>query len=210
MERSDPHIIMPNPPQVSPPETEIIIELAKRQLPVPGDCVELGCYRGDTSLVLRRLLRDATPSRPNISPHRLWLYDSFAGLPAKSSEDSSVAGDAFTAGALNVTKREVVERFKKANLPVPTIKKAFFEELSPTDLPEQISFAFLDGDLYQSIKTSLSLVTPRLHPQGLIIVHDYNNPELPGVSRALDEFLATHPGHFKLQLRHTLAILTPS
>ena len=185
--------------QVSAQETAEILRLAEQALGVEGDFVELGCYKGDTSILLAKLLKK--------SDKKLWLYDSFAGLPEKTREDQSSAGDQFKKGELFVSKREVFEKFKRANLRVPIIKKAFFEDLDPeTDLPETISFAFCDGDLYASIKTSLRLVLPKLTPNGIIIVHDYNNPELPGSSRAVDEFLRAHP-EFKLTQKHTLAIL---
>ncbi|MBR2587328.1 class I SAM-dependent methyltransferase [Candidatus Saccharibacteria bacterium] len=185
--------------QVSKPETEEILRLAESTLSVEGDFVELGCYKGDTSLKLAKLLKP--------SDKKLWLYDSFAGLPEKTREDQSAAGDQFKKGELFVTKREVVLKFKRAGLRVPIIKKAFFEDLDPeTDLPGKIAFAFLDGDLYGSIKTSLKLVAPKLDKQGTIIVHDYNNPELPGSSRAVDEFLSQNP-NFRLSQNHTLAIL---
>ena len=188
--------------QVSSQETTEILRLAEQALGVTGDFVELGCYKGDTSLLLAKLLKN------HGSEKKLWLYDSFAGLPPKTKEDVSVAGDQFKAGELFVSKREVVEKFKRAGLRIPIIKKAFFEALSPeADLPEAVAFAFCDGDLYASIKTSLRLVLPKLAKEGIIIIHDYNNPELPGSSRAVDEFLCAHP-EFKLTQKHTLAILT--
>ena len=181
--------------QASDKETKIILDLAEKALKVEGDFVELGCYKGDTSILLQKLLCQNGFNR------RLFLYDSFEGLPEKTREDSSTAGDNFKKGELLVTKKEVVLRFKKAGLPVPKIKKAFFENLNPgaslsngrpdpncsSDLPEKIAFAFLDGDLYSSIKTSLKLVLPRLTKNAILIVHDYNNPSLPGVARAVDE-----------------------
>ncbi|MBQ3305879.1 class I SAM-dependent methyltransferase [Candidatus Saccharibacteria bacterium] len=191
------------PEQVSPKETEILLALANGVLStnVSGDFVELGCYRGDTSLLLQKLLISS-----GNSSRRLFIYDSFAGLPERSSEDSSAAGEAFSAGKLFVTKREVVEKFKKAGVKLPIIKKGFFEDLGDADLPGLISFAFLDGDLYGSIKTSLSLVFPRLVSGGIMVVHDYNNPQLPGSARAVDEFLRVHP-EFRLEARETLAII---
>ncbi len=199
--------------QVSERETEEIVRLAEASLKVSGDFVELGCYKGDTSLLLQRLLEskkqrsDRMSSAEPSSEKKLWIYDSFEGLPAKTTEDSSSAGEAFQEKELFVTKREVVERFKRAGLRVPIIKKGFFEKLSPeVDLPGEISFAFLDGDLYQSIKTSLELVFPKLAGDGLVLVHDYNNPQLPGSAKAVDEFLKIHP-EFKLQVYETLAIL---
>ena len=200
--------------QVSDNETAVILSELRNALSrdVSGDIVEFGCYRGDTSLLMERILEREFPE----SQSRLWIYDSFEGLPARTREDASVAGDNFRAGELLVTKREVVERFKKAGLRVPRIRKGFFENLSNSDLPEEIAFAFLDGDLYQSIKTSLELVAPRMNKNGVILVHDYNNPQLPGVARAVDEWMAggwrawsaqqkTAP---KLQRRETLAIIS--
>jgi O-methyltransferase len=142
----------------------------------------------------------------NNSEKILWLYDSFEGLPAKTKEDASVAGDQFKAGELLVTKREVIEKFKRFGLRLPKIKKGFFEDLNPEeDVPEKICFAFLDGDLYTSIKTSLKLVEKRMTKDSIIVVHDYNNPELPGSSRAVDEWLRTHNKH--LEVKETLAII---
>ncbi|MBQ3325677.1 class I SAM-dependent methyltransferase [Candidatus Saccharibacteria bacterium] len=200
------------PQQVSNKETEIILSLA-RQCTGEGDFCEFGCYRGDTSLLLERLLeqRRQENNKNGGSLQFLWIYDSFEGLPPKTSEDSSVAGDSFQAGELLVTKKEVVERFKKAGLKVPRIRKGFFDQLdsgaNSHDLPDKIAFAFLDGDLYQSIKTSLDLVSPRLQPGSIVIVHDYNNPQLPGVAKAVEEWLATTKISPTLQVRETLAIL---
>lgn len=184
--------------QVTREETAEILRQATKALSVEGDFVELGCYKGDTSVLIGKILKE--------SSKKLWLYDSFAGLPEKTREDSSGAGANFQAGELLVTKREVVDKIRKHGLKNTIVKKAWFQDLTEADLPERIAFAFCDGDLYSSIKTSLQLVTPRLAPQGIIIVHDYNNPQLPGSARAVDEFLRQNPA-YKLQIRHTLAII---
>lgn len=234
--------------QVTPDETAEILRLAGECLPLDGDFVELGCYRGDTSVLLGKLLaKSISHSSPYPScgkpvqnsnhrvdnlcktpenlcnscakpvenlveksvEKRLWIYDSFAGLPEKTTEDASGAGRNFQKGELAVTKREVVDKIRRAGLHNVIIKKAWFDDLEAKDLPERIAFAFLDGDLYGSIKTSLRLVVPRLERRGIIVVHDYNNPELPGSSRAVDEFLRSHPS-YKLTVRHTLAIMSES
>jgi O-methyltransferase len=166
--------------QVSEKETAKILEVARKCLEIEGDFVEMGCYKGDTSLLLADLLKG--------SDKRLWIYDSFEGLPEKSEFDKSALGVLFRNGELVVTKREVKRRFLRANLPVPVIKKAWFRDLTPDDLPEKIAFAFLDGDFYESIRDSLKLVVPRMMPGGVLVVHDYNNPALPGVKKAVDEW----------------------
>ena len=168
--------------QVSEIETKKILEIAREQVGFPGDFVELGCYKGDTSLLLAEVLKG--------SSQKLWIYDSFEGLPEKSQEDASVMGIDFKGGELFVTKREVKERFLRAGLPVPIIKKAWFADLKLEDLPEKIALAFLDGDFYDSIKDSLELVESKMNSGAKMIIHDYNNEALPGVKKAVNEWLA--------------------
>lgn len=192
--------------QVADSETNEILKIARECLALPGDFVELGCYEGDTSLLLAEILRDANVQDANLGREdakRLWIYDSFEGLPAKTDADFSVVGEAFQAGVLAVSKREVKLRFLRAGLPVPIITKGWFSDLTDNDLPPKIAFAFLDGDLYESIRDSLKLVENKMVDGGIIIVHDYNNPELPGVTKAVDEWLKGR----KLIQRDTLAII---
>lgn len=205
--------------QVTARETEILLQELTKTLThnIPGDVVEFGCYKADTSVLYQKLLESmghggviqSENHAPSSSQKTLWLYDSFEGLPAKTREDNSAAGDAFQAGELLVTKREVIEKFKKMGLKLPKIKKAFFDDLDIIyDIPEKISYAFLDGDLYQSIKTSLRLVAEKMSQGGVIIVHDYNNPELPGSSRAVDEWLKAHQAKVaSFRVAETLAII---
>ncbi len=182
--------------QVSERETEKIVEIARDQLEIPGDYVEFGCYKGDTSLMLAEVLRDGHDANcgklVEKPKKRLWIYDSFEGLPEKNAKDESVLGRDFKGGELFVTKREVKERFLRAGLPVPVIKKAWFNELSDADLPGKISFAFLDGDFYESIMDSLKLAAPRMVEGGVVVVHDYGNPALPGVRKAVEEWERTN------------------
>ena len=194
--------------QVSEGETRRILELARGCLGVSGDFVEFGCYKGDTSLLLAELLVEKPVDKHVDSlgknggnrvekcesakslnfAKKLWIYDSFEGLPEKASMDESVLGVDFKGGELFVTKREVKQRFLRAGLPVPVIKKGWFSDLTDDDLPEKIAFAFLDGDFYESIRDSLRLVSPRMARGGVIVVHDYTNPALPGVRRAVEEW----------------------
>lgn len=196
--------------QVSEKETEGILEMARKCLETPGDFVEMGCYKGDTSLALAEVLRDFEQKLQNASDKlvensvkKLWIYDSFEGLPEKSASDESVLGENFTPGALEVSKREVKERFLRAGLRLPVIHKGWFSELTPDDMPSAIAFAFLDGDFYESIRDSLDLVLPLMTSGGIIIVHDYSNPALPGVKKAVEEKIGTRG----LQVLETCAII---
>ena len=201
--------IKEEPQQVSTAETEVLLSLVRETLEknVEGDLVELGCFKGETSILFEKTLEKFRRENPEKQLKFLWIYDSFEGLPEKSKEDSSAAGDQFKTGELFVTKREVIEKFKKHSLKIPRIRKGFFEDLNPSiDLPEKISFAFLDGDLYESIKTSFKLIESKMTRNSIIVVHDYNNAALPGSSKAVDEWLKNHQKR-TLRIFETLAII---
>jgi O-methyltransferase len=150
----------------------------------------MGCYMGETSVELGRLLKRGDDG----DARELWLYDSFEGLPEKRREDLSAAGEEFCAGELVATKAGVSARFKKAGLRAPRIRKAWFCDLGEEDMPKAIAFGFLDGDYYESIRDSLRLVGPRMEAGGIIAIHDYGNPRLPGVARATEEYITARIG----------------
>ncbi|MBR5419100.1 class I SAM-dependent methyltransferase [Candidatus Saccharibacteria bacterium] len=191
---------MPKELQIPNRETELLLAELKKTLDLSGDVVEFGCYEGDTSILLADVLRD--------SPDKwLYLYDSFEGLPEKTAEDKSADGWRFQAGELKASPDTVRSKFKKYDLPEPVITKGWFDQLENSDLPNQISFALLDGDFYNSIKTSLELVAPRLVSGGIIVVHDYRNARLPGSGRAVNEFLGENAEDYVFRIVATMAVL---
>jgi len=147
---------------------------------VEGDIVEFGCFEGTASLFLQRMIQTKQ------SDKSLWVYDSFDGLPDKTKEDESPLGIDFKRGELRSTKAKFIENFRKAQLPLPRITKKWFHEITDSELPDTICLAFLDGDYYRSIRTSLELVLPRMAPGGIIAVDDYDNASLPGVRKAVE------------------------
>ncbi len=149
---------------------------------IEGDAVELGCYEGTSALFIQRVLAQVSQDK------KLWLYDSFEGLPDKTTQDQSAVGIQFKQGELKASKAVLAKNFVKAGLKIPEIKRAWFYELDPSDLPDQICFAFLDGDFYESIMDSLKLVWPKMAPGSVLIIDDYQNQSLPGASQAVNEF----------------------
>ncbi|HSW66545.1 MAG TPA: TylF/MycF/NovP-related O-methyltransferase [Bacillota bacterium] len=156
---------------------------------VPGGIVELGCYVGTTSLFIRRLLDHHHQS----DKREFHAYDSFAGLPDKVAQDQSAAGVDFRLGELTVSKKDFLQQFRSSNLRPPIIHKGWFNELTPADVPDQIAFAFLDGDFYESILDSLRLVWPRMTAGSTLLIDDYQREALPGVERAVRDFFRGKP-----------------
>ena len=187
--------------QVDAAELRVILDelaLALQRDPA-GSVVELGCYIGTTSLFVRRLMNELG------SHGEFHVYDSFAGLPDKSSRDRSPAGEQFRTGELFVSKRDFITQFKKAGLQLPVIHRGWFADLTSDDIPRGIIFAFLDGDYYESICDSFRVITPHLAQGAVIIIDDYASESLPGVAHAVDEWLRVHPA--KIKVKASLAII---
>lgn len=172
--------------QITEEEMRLLLRELERTVKddVHGDVVELGCYEGGSAVEMQRYLVHHAPDRA------LWLYDSFEGLPEKTEEDRSPLGSLFQAGVLKAAQSRLKRNFVKAGLPMPEITRAWFYELDPEDLPDNIALAFLDGDFYESIMDSLKLVWPKMSHGGVIIVDDYQNAKLPGVQKAIEKFFA--------------------
>lgn len=183
--------------QVDAREIQIILrELrAIQQKAIVGDVVEFGCYVGTTSVYLAAELE---------KERKLWLYDSFAGLPEKTKQDVSPLGTQFQAGELSASRKQLDQTFQKLSVPKPVITKAWFTDLNNTDIPQNIAFAFLDGDYYHSVLDPLKLIWDHLSDGACVVVDDYANDALPGAAQAVNEWQSRH--HFSITTEHSLAI----
>jgi O-methyltransferase len=158
---------------------------------VEGDFVELGCNTGDSSILITKLLQTYN------SDKKFSVYDSFEGLPAAKPIDGAIYKEGYCRTSEDVLK----ENFRAHKLPIPEIHKGWFQDTLPSGLPERISFAYLDGDFYDSIMVSLQYVYPKLTPGAVCLIDDYCDPQinpkgwnrLPGVKKACDEYLVDKP-----------------
>jgi O-methyltransferase len=169
----------------------------------PGAIVELGCNVGTTSVFIQRLnLFNPLWERP------FHVYDSWEGLPEPSDLDIPDDRPPEHPRGTAKTSREVFEQnFREAGLHLPVIHDGWFKD---AEYPEPIAFAFFDGDFYSSIMDSFWAVWPRLSPGGIIVVHDYEYPQLPGVKRAVEDFLVGPRGVTWTKGRsHTCTVVKP-
>jgi O-methyltransferase len=121
------------------------------------------------------------------------VYDSFEGLPEPGESDTYLGR-----GELKASISDFESTFNRFGAPLPMVHPGWFSATLPEELPEVIGFAYLDGDFYASVLTSLRAVYPRMARGGVILIDDYAdvavNPRawngLPGVKLAVDAFLA--------------------
>lgn len=158
-----------------------------------GDVVELGCFRGDSALVLAMAIADA-----GRGARTLHLFDSFAGLPMPSPEDRLAEPERWQGFFSDTSPEAIVARFATWDLPPPRIVSGWVENTVPVSLPRAIAFAHLDLDLYAPMRHALEHVYPRLAAGGAMVLDDFGDPadpdgqEFPGVRQAALEHFGPH------------------
>jgi O-methyltransferase len=150
---------------------------------IPGDIVEIGCFKGQTSVLIRYLMNAYCPNK------RFHVYDSFIGLQG-NREEIDGTHDLFKDGKFCADQEELDFIFESHSLQLPEIHKTLVKDIKPEDLPNKISFAYLDLDLYEPTIRALELVWPKLNVGSGLVVDDYNYDPCPGINVAVDEFFS--------------------
>lgn len=138
---------------------------------VPGDFIETGVWRGGTVIFMRALLKAY-----GVTDRRVWVADSFEGLPAPDPKYPADRG--FTLHKerfLAVTLEQVKANFEKYGLLDDQVRflKGWFADTLPKAPIEKLAVLRLDGDLYGSTMDALRALYPKLSPGGFVIVDDY-------------------------------------
>ncbi len=115
---------------------------------------------------------------------QLFVHDVFGMIPPPSDED----------GAESMSAR-------RRSSPVAPRASAANDTLTGD---EPVALAHIDGDWYESVLTCLVRIGPRLSSRGVMVIDDYFY--WSGCRRAVDEFLAEHPGEYRTVRRTRLHI----
>ena len=162
----------------SPPHSlvsgEVTAALVKRALATPpGAFCEVGVYHGGTAWHLSRAAESQS--------RRIFLFDTFEGIPYKGQFDSHQVGDFRDTSLAEV----------QAAIPYAICIKGIFPEstrqLDPHALI-RVAFVHLDCDQYKSYAGALTWFAHRMVPGGVIWCDDM--PALEGAARAINEFCA--------------------
>ncbi|WP_418276185.1 TylF/MycF/NovP-related O-methyltransferase [Isoptericola jiangsuensis] len=182
-----------------------LAELARAALEVedarrPGIVMECGTARGGSAIVLAAA---KSPDRP------LFVHDVFGLIPPPTDRDGDdvheryatiVAGRAEGHGGetyygyRDELYDEVTESFVRQGFPPAAsnvhLVRGLFQDTILGEEP--VALAHLDGDWYESTRTCLERIAPRLVTGGRLVVDDYQ--AWSGCRSAVDEYLARDPG----------------
>ncbi len=138
-----------------------------------------------------------------VTDRQIWLYDTFEGMTAPTVEDvefdsgrsaqdlldSTGKGDGNNVWAISSIDA-VRENVALTGYPMDRMRFVAGDVASTLQVavPDQISLLRIDTDWYESTKTAMSVLYPRLSVGGVCILDDYGH--WAGARQAVDEYFA--------------------
>jgi O-methyltransferase len=163
---------------------------------IPGSIVECGVWKGGSMMSVAKTLMKLNAQRD------LYLFDTFAGMTAPSSKDSTAFEKESPTVAFEERKSSegivhwsyspletTRQNMLSTGYPQERIHfvKGPVEQTIPGQAPESIALLRLDTDFYESSKHELEHLYPRLVSGGVIIIDDYGHWD--GARMAVDEYI---------------------
>lgn len=156
-----------------------------REAGLYGNVAECGVYQGETSMFLNKYWPDRT----------LYLCDTFEGFDKDDVMYENKNFSAFQEGSFGFQSfkgesSETLIKYVKARMPYPEkakICKGYFPK-SAEKINDIFCFVNLDMDLYQPQLEGLRFFWDKMEKGGVILLHDYFHPDLPGVKAAVTDF----------------------
>lgn len=159
----------------------ILWKTLQQAIRLPGEFMECGVFRGGTALLEAETLQQQNQARP------LRLFDSFEGMP-----QTTEGIDHFKAGDFSHTSADRVRQLL-APYPFASVHVGFIPKTFVGLAIDQIAWAHVDVDIYQSVRDCIGFIYPRLVAGGFMIFDDYGFPSCPSARRAVDEAFAGLP-----------------
>lgn len=149
---------------------------------IPGDVVECGTARGGSAALMGLALK-----RLNATDRKLWVFDTFEGLPPPTADDPDFEIANLYTGTCVGSMDDVRASFARLGISGPVeLVKGLFQDTLPQTPIETIAVLHIDGDWYDSVKTCLENLYDKVAEGGVIQIDDYGFWK--GARKAVDEF----------------------
>jgi len=171
---------------------ETIKSLEKKK--IKGILIEAGCALGGSAIVISSYKREKRP---------LFVYDVFGMIPPPSLKDGTDVHERYNVissgqsiglgggtyyGYIDNLKRTVEKNFNTCNLELErntiTLVEGLFQHT--LRIKEEVAFAHIDSDWYESVMTCLKEIEPYLVLYGVLVIDDYY--DWSGCRVAVDEY----------------------
>ena len=174
----------------------IMLDFIKKTEHLEGDILELGIYKGGSTVMGARYLQKLKSKR------KIYACDAFIGLPY----DDKFSLFSHAKGMYSGTSAQLVkDKFKKFDVEeqIEVVEGLFEDTLYEQLSDKKFSFVLVDCDIYDATKFSLEFVYPRLAKGGIIMFDDYDrflkDSYEWGETKAVDEFCETKKINVKLE-----------
>lgn len=158
-------------------------------LNLEGDIVECGVWNGGSAAMMGIACRD---DKTRSEMRKLWLFDSFQGLPQPGERDGKRERDSYFEGWCRGDPKKVAEILDRFDIPPEAVKiiaGRFDSTLRGTDIPN-IAVLHIDADWYDSVKVVLENLFDRVVPGGFVVFDDYWRWK--GCKQAVQDYLQEH------------------
>ncbi len=142
-----------------------LVWAAKNALLVEGDFVECGVFKGFCSEVIMKYLDFGNLSR------QAYLYDTFAGLPEKTSTEEERRNWDYTQFDPEVVYSAVQKKFSTYNN--VNIVRGIVPDTFEVAAPEKIAFLHIDMNSVQAEMLALEYLFDKVVPGGMIVLDDF-------------------------------------
>lgn len=165
---------------------------------IQGEIVECGVWKGGSMMTIARTLLQA-----GVSDRNLWLFDTFEGMPAPTARDRDNKNTDVQAKFASVKFQdrdgsdwcyspldEVKANVQSTGYPSERVRyvKGKVEDTLPGNEVGSIALLRLDTDFYESTKSEMHHLYPKLAKGGILILDDYYTWQ--GSREAVEEYFA--------------------
>jgi len=167
-------------------------KLLREALPLDGDVIECGVFRGESLTHIAALVTDRAPHK------RVFGLDSFDGFPTDTIRSADLTEDrdrSLVSGRFRTDDDmagRIMRVFGLLDLEAELVP-GFFQDTLPQFAGRRFCFVHLDCDLYESYGCCLEALYDSVTVGGVIVFDEYNDPAWPGATKAIDEFFSTRP-----------------
>lgn len=162
-----------------PQRARWLYEAAESVIHLDGEFWETGVYQGGSAKMISELIKASEKK------HIFRLFDTFEGFADVTSKDGTAKNGDLKYWESVVAGVNSVRDFLDSD----------FVSIYPGRVPvtfagledSRIAYAYLDTDLYYSIRGAMEFILPRMVSGGVIVIDDCGDPLAPGVEEAANE-----------------------